>query len=150
MRITAPHLCDLSSVHPDLNWGKWNACLDLREEKDRDALRTLIADADIFVQGYRPGVFAKYGFEEDDIFELTKSRARGLIYIRVNTYGWQGPWRNRTGWQQISDAVCLTILPSHFLMELTNEQCCGVSLEFGRSMGNNEPVTPVFPNSDYW
>jgi crotonobetainyl-CoA:carnitine CoA-transferase CaiB-like acyl-CoA transferase len=23
-------------------------------------------------------------------------------------------------------------------------------MEFGRAMGNNEPVTPVFPNSDYY
>lgn len=29
-------------------------------------------------------------------------------------------------------------------------QNCGVSYEFGRAMGNDEPVTPVFPNSDYW
>lgn len=28
-------------------------------------------------------------------------------------------------------------------------QCCGVSMEFGRAMGNDEAVTPVFPNSDY-
>lgn len=23
-------------------------------------------------------------------------------------------------------------------------------MEFGRAMGHDEPVTPVFPNSDYW
>ena len=28
-------------------------------------------------------------------------------------------------------------------------QVCGVSLGFGQAMGNDEPVTPVFPNSDY-
>lgn len=28
-------------------------------------------------------------------------------------------------------------------------QCTGVSMEFGRSMGLDEPVTPVFPNSDF-
>ncbi len=28
-------------------------------------------------------------------------------------------------------------------------KCCGVSLGFGRAMGNDEAVTPVFPNSDY-
>ena len=33
--------------------------------------------------------------------------------------------------------------------ELTASQNCGVSMEFGRAMGNDEPVTPVFPNSDY-
>lgn len=33
--------------------------------------------------------------------------------------------------------------------KLIQTQCCGVSLEFGRAMGNDEPVTPVYPNSDY-
>lgn len=38
-----------------------------------------------------------------------------------------------------------------FGRELTEPlQNCGVSYEFGRAMGNDEPVTPVFPNSDYW
>jgi hypothetical protein len=29
-------------------------------------------------------------------------------------------------------------------------QCCGVSLGYGKAMGLDEPVTPVFPNSDFW
>ncbi|KIX06703.1 uncharacterized protein Z518_04679 [Rhinocladiella mackenziei CBS 650.93] len=131
MRITAPHLPDLSALHVDLNFGKWNASLDLRQDDDRQKLRELILDADVFLQGYRPGVLDKYGFGEKDIIELCSSRERGIIYARENCYGWQGPWKDRSGWQQISDANC------------------GVSLEFGRAMGLDEPVTPVFPNSDY-
>ncbi|KAF3018923.1 hypothetical protein E8E14_010767 [Neopestalotiopsis sp. 37M] len=131
MRITAPHLTDLSILHPDLNHGKWNACLDLREEEDREKLRALILEADVFLQGYRPGVLEKYGFSEKDIMELCRGRERGIIYCAEDCYGWQGPWAHRSGWQQISDANC------------------GVSYEYGRAMGNDEPVTPVFPNSDY-
>ncbi|MCJ1447201.1 MAG: hypothetical protein MMC23_007711 [Stictis urceolatum] len=131
MRITAPHITDMSMLHPDLNQGKWNAHLDLREESDREKLRALILDADVFLVGYRPGVLDKYGFGKDDVLEMCKSRGRGIIYARENCYGWNGPWAERSGWQQISDA------------------CCGVSMEFGRAMGLEEPVTPVFPNSDY-
>lgn len=29
-------------------------------------------------------------------------------------------------------------------------QVIGVSLEFGRAMGHDEPVIPVLPNSDSW
>lgn len=105
MRITAPHLTDLSPLHPDLNHGKWNACLDLRQECDRRTLRELILDADIFLQGYRPGVLDKYGFSEKDIVEMCRDRGRGIIYCGENCYGWQGPWMHRSGWQQISDAV---------------------------------------------
>lgn len=131
MRVTAEHVPDMSSMHLDLNWGKWNCHLDFREEGDREKLRALVMDADVVVQGYRPGVLDKYGFGVDDLLELTKERDRGLIVVRENCYGWNGPWAQRSGWEQISDAVC------------------GVSMEYGRAMGNNEPVTPVFPNSDY-
>ncbi|KAF3765648.1 hypothetical protein M406DRAFT_37529 [Cryphonectria parasitica EP155] len=124
MRITAPHLTDMSVLHPDLNHGKWNASLDLRQEADRETLRALIRDADVVLQGYRPGVLDKYGFGQQDIVDMCKGRERGIISARENCYGWQGPWMHRSGWQQISDA-------------------------FGRAMGNDEPVTPVFPNSDY-
>lgn len=131
MRITAEHVTDMSGLHVDLSWGKWNSHLDFRQAEDREKLRALIQDADVVVQGYRPGVLDKYGFSPEGLLELTKDRARGLIVVRENCYGWNGPWSYRSGWQQISDA------------------CCGVSMEFGRAMGNDEPVTPVFPNSDF-
>ena len=131
MRITAEHITDMSNLHVDLNWGKWNAHLDFREAADREKLRALVRDADVVVQGYRPGVLDKYGFSPEGLLEITKDRKRGLIVVRENCYGWNGPWSYRSGWQQISDA------------------CCGVSMEFGRAMDNDEPVTPVFPNSDF-
>lgn len=105
MRITARHITDLSSVHPDLNWGKWNCSLDFREGEDRKTARELIKDADVFIQGYRPGVLEKYGFGEQNILDLATQRSSGIIYVRENCYGWSGPWKDRTGWQQISDAV---------------------------------------------
>jgi hypothetical protein len=131
MRITAAHVTDMSVLHCDLGWGKWSAHLDFRKEEDREKLRALVREADVVVQGYRPGVLDKYGFSPDELLELTKERERGLVVVRENCYGWHGPWSYRSGWQQISDA------------------CCGVSMEFGRAMGNDEPVTPVFPNSDF-
>jgi hypothetical protein len=131
MRVTAEHITDMSALHVDLNWGKWNAHLDFREAADREKLRALVRDADVVVQGYRPGVLDKYGFSHEGLLEITKDRERGIIVVRENCYGWNGPWSDRSGWQQISDA------------------CCGVSMEFGRAMGNDEPVTPVFPNSDF-
>ncbi|KAL1620549.1 hypothetical protein SLS56_009575 [Neofusicoccum ribis] len=131
MRVTSPHLTDHSQCHIDLNWGKWNCCLDFKDEADRKKCVELIKEADVVVTGYRPGVLDKYGFSYEGLFDICKERERGLIVVRENSYGWHGPWSYRSGWQQISDANC------------------GVSMEFGRAMGNDEPVTPVFPNSDY-
>lgn len=105
MRVTANHIPDLSSLHCDLKWGKWNCFLDLRDEDARARLRQLILDADVVVQGYRPHVLDKWGFGVDDVLEMCKDRARGIICVQENCYGWYGPWAERSGWQQISDAV---------------------------------------------
>lgn len=106
MRVAAPHLVDFSGLHCDLNWGKWNALLDFRDAADREKLKALILEADVLVQGYRPGVLDKYGLGEGDVLELVRGRGRGIVYVRENCYGWHGPWSGRSGWQQISDAVC--------------------------------------------
>lgn len=86
MRVAAPHLPDFTGLHPDLNWGKWNAFLDLREEGDRMKLRELIAEADVLLDGYRPGRFEKYGFGVENVLELCRSRPRGVVYARENSY----------------------------------------------------------------
>lgn len=111
MRVTSPNVTDMSGLHQDLNWGKWNCSLDLKKNaEDREKLATLIKEADVVVEGYRPGAMARNGFSRDDIFELVKDRGRGIIHVRENCYGWNGPWMHRSGWQQISDAVGFEIL----------------------------------------
>lgn len=105
MRVVAPHLVDFSTLHCDLNWGKWNTCLDFRKEDDRDKMRKMVAEADVVITGYRPGVLDKWGFGQEGIIKICEGRERGVIYARENCYGWNGPWAYRSGWQQISDAV---------------------------------------------
>ncbi|KAF2100262.1 putative L-carnitine dehydratase [Rhizodiscina lignyota] len=131
MRCTSPNLPDVNGLHVDLNWGKWNCSIDLRNPDDREKLRALIMEADVVVQSYRPNILDKYGFSQEDILKLVENRERGMIYARVNCYGWHGPWVERSGWQQISDA------------------CTGISHGFGQALGHGDPVTPIFPHTDY-
>jgi len=53
MRIVSPHVTDMTPLHQDLNWGKWNAFLHLKDEADREKLCALIREADVVVDGYR-------------------------------------------------------------------------------------------------
>lgn len=132
MRVTAGHLPDMGVFHADMGWGKWNCHLDFRQAADVEKVRALILDADVVVYGYRPSVLNKYGLGSEAVLKLCEQRKRGVIILRLNSYGWVGPWSDRSGWQQISDA------------------CCGVSLGYGRALhGVDEPVTPVFPQSDH-
>lgn len=134
MRVTSPKLPDLHALHIDLNWGKWSCSIDLTTEKGKQDLRSLILEADVVVQGYRPGSLEKYGFGPSDILNMTKDRSRGIILLRENCYGWYGSWSHRSGWQQISDYSCV-----------------GISHGFRKAMGleSGESVTAIFPNSDY-
>jgi hypothetical protein len=85
MRITSDKITDMSSLHPDLNWGKWNANLHLKDETDKEKLRALIREADVVVDGYRPGVMERNGFGRRAIFDLVKDRGRGIIHVRNPT-----------------------------------------------------------------
>ena len=76
-----------------------------KTQAEYEKLRELIIDADVVVQGYRPGVLDKYGFGQQGIIDMCRDRKRGIISVRENCYGWHGPWAHRSGWQQISDAV---------------------------------------------
>lgn len=133
MRVTSPKLPDLHNLHIDLNWGKWNCSIDLSTEEGKQNLRDLISEADVVIQGYRPGSLEKHGFGPQGILNMTKDRPQGIVVLQENCYGWYGPWSHRIGWQQISDS------------------CVGVSHGFGKSMGleDGESVTAIFPNSDY-
>jgi len=86
MRITAPHITDMSILFPDLSWGKWQAELDLRQQEHRDQLRALILEADVVLDGYRPGVMQKWGFGKEDILRMCEKRTKGIIYARENCY----------------------------------------------------------------
>ena len=86
MRITAPHITDFTPLNVEMGWGKWQAALDLRKEDDRQTLRDLVSEADVFLDGYRPYVLDKYGFGKDDILKMAEERGRGIVYAHENCY----------------------------------------------------------------
>lgn len=97
MRVIGPDLPDLSAVHQNMNWGKWNSHLDLKKAEDETKLWALISEADVVIAGYQPGVMEKHGFGRDAVFEAIRGREKGIIYVRENCYGWHGPWSHRSG-----------------------------------------------------
>ncbi|KAI1152033.1 CoA-transferase family III domain-containing protein [Nemania diffusa] len=133
VRVSNTALPDLGIVLFESNLGKRDAHLDLKTDAGRSALRALVRDADVVLDGYRPGALERLGFGPAWVHEVARRRGRGIVYARENCYGWKGPWRHRSGWQQVSDAVT------------------GVGWLFGRMWGRegDEPVMPFLPNSDF-
>ena len=61
MRVAAPHLPSIEQCVVDTSAGKLSTFLDLREEHDRARFETLVKQADILLQAYRPDAIAGLG-----------------------------------------------------------------------------------------
>jgi crotonobetainyl-CoA:carnitine CoA-transferase CaiB-like acyl-CoA transferase len=101
LKITAEHLPSLGRQEYDTGHGKLSARLDLREEKDKEILRGLVREADVFSQGYRPGTLADRGFSPE---ELAKLRP-GIVCVSLCAFGHVGPWASRRGFDTVIQTV---------------------------------------------
>jgi crotonobetainyl-CoA:carnitine CoA-transferase CaiB-like acyl-CoA transferase len=99
LKISAAHLPDSGLVELDTGIGKRSARLDLRS--DSDVLRSLVREADVFVQSYRPGALGARGFSPEAVAALRP----GIVYASLSAWGDTGPWRERRGFDSIVQAV---------------------------------------------
>ena len=87
LMVTAERLPQIAEHVLDTNHGKRSCFLDLTKAEDAATLKTLAKNADVFSQGYRPGMLQKLGFGPE---ELARHRP-GIIYISISCYGADGP-----------------------------------------------------------
>lgn len=85
--------------------GKRATELDLKTPTDRRTFERLLADADVVVDGYRPGALDRLGYGSSALASIAKGRGRGFVYVNENCFGYDGEWADRPGWQQIADCV---------------------------------------------
>ncbi|MET0671696.1 MAG: CoA transferase [Xanthobacteraceae bacterium] len=95
--ITAAHLPSMESLVIDNGRGKLAAQLDLRDPSAREKLAALLRQADIFVQGYRPGAIAQYGFSAEQAAKLRP----GIVCVSICAYSHEGPWARRRGFDSL-------------------------------------------------
>lgn len=92
-RYFPPMIGDTSAIFHYLNRGKRLVTLDLKEERGRERLHFLLEKADCLVEGFRPDVLPRLGFDPEELI----ARYKGLVIARLSGYGLHGPWRNRPG-----------------------------------------------------
>jgi crotonobetainyl-CoA:carnitine CoA-transferase CaiB-like acyl-CoA transferase len=95
--VTAKHLPGMLPLIIDTGRGKLSTSLDLRQADARDTLAVLAREADVFVQGYRPGAIAAFGFDPQDLAKLRP----GIVYVSLCAYGHDGPWAKRRGFDSL-------------------------------------------------
>jgi alpha-methylacyl-CoA racemase len=86
MRHFEPKLGGVSANFVLLNRGKSSRSFDLKDREDHEAVMCLLAEADVLIEGFRPGVMNRLGLSYDALRE----RNPGLIYCSITGYGQVG------------------------------------------------------------
>ena len=97
LRIDPPGFGDIPALLPDSTVGKRCAALDLTSHDGREAVVTLLREADVVVHGLRPGAMEGLGLGRDELAAINP----GLVTARLDAYGWQGPWATRRGFDSL-------------------------------------------------
>jgi alpha-methylacyl-CoA racemase len=73
--------------------GKRSIALDLKKEEAADVVLRLVANADVLLEGYRPGVVERLGIGPDECLEANAD----LVYGRMTGWGADGPYASMAG-----------------------------------------------------
>lgn len=76
--------------------GKRWAFLDIKTPEGLEQFKRLLAEADVFVHGYRPGAIDAIISEEE-----RRVIKPDLVEVAVRAYGWTGPWALRRGFDTV-------------------------------------------------
>lgn len=76
-----------------VNHGKRGLCIDLKAEGALDVIDSLVAGADVVMEGFRPGVAARLGIGYGRLSAVRP----GLVYASFSGYGASGPDASRPG-----------------------------------------------------
>jgi crotonobetainyl-CoA:carnitine CoA-transferase CaiB-like acyl-CoA transferase len=90
----SPHFCAY-------NRNKQSVVLDLRSDLGRQALSKLVAESDVLVANYRPGVLDRLGFADDRLAGVNSR----LIRCYISGFGESGPYATRPAYDAVAQAL---------------------------------------------
>ncbi|MFP6749781.1 MAG: CoA transferase [Alphaproteobacteria bacterium] len=80
--------------------GKRSLAIDLKSGEAPAIIDALVANADIFLEGFRPGVIGRLGFGHERLLKLNP----GLIYVSISGFGQVGPLRDKPAMDPVLQA----------------------------------------------
>jgi crotonobetainyl-CoA:carnitine CoA-transferase CaiB-like acyl-CoA transferase len=83
MRATPPTKDGRSPVHATVNRNKKSIGIDLKTAEGKGVMRRLLRQADVFVEGFRPGAMSRLGFS----FQAVAKVNPRVIYCSISAYG---------------------------------------------------------------
>lgn len=84
-----------------INRGKRSVEIDFKNPSDRARFYELVADADVVVENFRPGVTQRLGID----FDTLKQHNPRLIYASISGFGQQGPLSKRPAYDIVAQAM---------------------------------------------
>lgn len=119
-----------------VNRNKRGMTLDLKQPAGRKVLLRLVADADILLESFRPGVMARLGLG----YETLRQHNPRLVICAITGYGQDGPWALRAGHD-------LNYIAQAGVLEQTG--CAGeFAGEFSNEFSNTPPAIPALQIGD--
>jgi len=82
------------------NLGKRSVALDLKGDEGKAVLWRLLEGADVFIEGFRPGVIKRLGFD----WETVSARVPRIVYLSISGFGQQGPLIGRPAMDPVLQA----------------------------------------------
>lgn len=106
MRLTgawsgSPQWWEYGHMFTACNAGKRGVTLDLGQPEGARLLRSLIADADLYVENFSPRVTESFGLGFDQVREVNPS----IVHLRMPAFGLTGPWRDRPAFAQVIEPM---------------------------------------------
>jgi crotonobetainyl-CoA:carnitine CoA-transferase CaiB-like acyl-CoA transferase len=80
---------------------KRTVTLNFSTAEGQDILRRLVAQADVVIENFRPGVMEKWGLGPDDLLAVNP----GLVMLRVTGFGQTGPYAKRRAFGTLAEAM---------------------------------------------
>lgn len=75
--------------------------LNFSKPEGQDILRRLVAQADVVIENFRPGVMEKWGLGPDELLKFHPS----LVVLRVTGFGQTGPYAKRRAFGTLAEAM---------------------------------------------
>lgn len=82
------------------NRGKKSIALDIGTPEGQDIAKRLLAQCDVLVENFRPGVMKRFGLD----YESLRTQFPLLVYLSVSAYGQTGPLSDRPGFDPVLQA----------------------------------------------
>ncbi|MCD2164044.1 CoA transferase [Comamonas koreensis] len=101
LMLNVPGLPNIEAI-ADMSRGKRSALLDLKTPAGQQKMATLLDQAHVLLQAYRPGALDALGLEPQSVARLRP----GIVYASLSAYGRSGPWADRRGFDSLVQTVC--------------------------------------------